>query len=180
MSVRRKAAAIGLGLLLVLGASACGGSDEAEEPTKKPSASASEGDVDVDAEDGTVKYTDGDGNKTEMNLDGTGAALPEGWPEDLDPPDSVTVITSRTSTDGSEMTVLGEAEGSIDDLTAALEQQITDAGFEITQNTSSEITGGGYSGLTADKGDQQLIVSIATDTVTKGKITISMAITPKG
>ncbi|HWJ64066.1 MAG TPA: hypothetical protein VNS19_19005 [Acidimicrobiales bacterium] len=179
MRVRTKVAAIGLALGLVLVGSACGSSDAADKPAKGGTeAGGKGGDVDIDAKDGTVKYTDEDGNETEMNVDGEGASLPKGWPEDLTPPDSITLITSTTSTSGGKktMTVLGEAEASIDELVPAIKAQITDAGYEIAQDTTSEMTGGDYAGLSATKGDQDLMVAVAADPTDDAKVTITMTV----
>jgi len=116
-----------------------------------------------------------------MNVDGEGASLPRGWPSDLAPPDSVKLITSSTSTvgDTKTMTVLGESEGSIDDLVPAIKEQVEGAGFEISQDTSSDVTGGGYAGLTAKKGGDELVVAVAADPSSDGKVTITMTISSK-
>jgi hypothetical protein len=182
MSGRMKAAAIGLAVGLVLVGSACSSSDAADKLTEKAIEKSGGGDVDIDSKDGTVKYTDKNGNETEMNIDGDGASLPDDWPSDLAPPDSVKLITSNTSTSGGDqvMTVLGEASGSIDDYQSAIEGQVTDAGYEVTQSTSKDVTGGGYAGMTATKGDQTLVVAIAGDPARKDSVTITMTITTKG
>ena len=178
MSGRTRFAAIGMAVALILLGSACSSSDAADKLTEKAIENSGGGDVDIDSEDGTVKYTDEDGNETEMNIDGEGASLPKGWPSDLAPPDSVTLLSSSTSTTGGTktMTVLGEAEASIDDLVPAIKEQVTAAGFEITQDTSSDLTGGGYAGLTATKGDQELVVAVASDATGSDKVTVTMTI----
>jgi len=178
MQARTRAAALAMACTLVL-LGACSSSDAADKPADEATEQTSGGDVDVNAKDGTVKYTDEDGNQTEMNIDGSGASLPKGWPADLAPPDSVTIITSRTSTDGKEVTILGEAESSIDDLAAPIRDQVTGAGYTITQDTSSDVSGGGYAGMTAAKGDAELTVAISSDTTSKGKVTITMTLTSK-
>lgn len=180
MTGRTKVAAIGLAFGLVFTGAACSSSDAAEKLTEKAIEDAGGGDVDIDSEDGTVKYTDQNGNETEMNIDGDGASLPKGWPADLAPPDSVKLISSSSSTTGGEelMTVLGEAPATVDELLPAVKEQVTGAGFEITQDTSTEVTGGDYAGLTATKGDQTLAVSMAGDP-TADKTTITMTITTK-
>jgi hypothetical protein len=177
MRGRTKAAAIGVASALALVGAGCGSSDAADKPPKKPPA----GDVDIDSKDGTVKYTDEHGNETEMNLDGSGASVPKGWPSALDPPDSVTILSSGTTTRGGEktMTVLGQADGSIAQLGPAVRDQVTAAGFDITQDTSSDVTGGGYIGMSATKGDDELVVALAADTTSKGKVTITMTLTSK-
>ena len=168
-----------IGLLLV-GTACGGGSDAADGPTTTASG-AGGGDVDVDAKDGTVKYTDESGNETEMNLDGSGAALPKGWPSALAPSDAVTIVTSNTSTiDGDDvLTVLGETTGSIGTLQAGIERQIDDAGYDLVQTTSADMTGGGYAGMTATKGDNTLVVAIARDPSAEEKVTLTMTLTTK-
>jgi hypothetical protein len=180
MTRRTTAAAIGVAAALLLGASGCGGSDAATPSTTKPPNQGS-GAVDIDSKDGTVKYTDEDGNETEMNIDGAGASLPDGWPKDLALPKSVKLVTSTTSgTGGKEvLTVLGEASGTIDEYYAAAKARVTDAGFEVTQETGSDVTDGTYAGLSAAKGDQTLVVGITSDPTRKDAITISMTVTSK-
>lgn len=181
MNGRTSTAAIGLAAALIFGGAACSGGDAAEKLTEKAIEDAGGGDVDIDSEDGTVKYTDKDGNETEMNIDGAGASLPKDWPADLAPPESVTLLTSNTSTvDGSKsMTVLGEAEGTVEDLLPAIKSQLEDGGWEITQDSSSTVGTGSYAGLTAEKGDQEVTVAIAGDPTSETKVTITMSITSK-
>ena len=178
---RTKWAAMGLALGLVFVGAACSSSDAADKLTEKAIEKSSGGDVDIDSEDGTVKYTDENGNETEMNVDGSGAKLPDGWPKDLAPPDSVKLISTGTTTVSGvkTMTVLGEADASVDDLAAGVKGQITDAGFDITQDTSTDVTGGGYVGMTATKGGQELTVAIASG-ATGGKTTVTMTLADKG
>ena len=179
MRASEKAAAIVVVIGLLLVGTACGGgSDAADGPTTTASG-AGGGDVDVDAKDGTVKYTDESGNETEKNLDGSGAALPKGWPSALAPIDAVTIVTSNTSTiDGEEvLTVLGETTGSIGTLQAGIERQIDDAGYDLVQTTSADMTGGGYAGMTATKGDKTLVVAIARDPSAEEKVTLTMTLT---
>ncbi len=181
MNGRIKTAAISLAMGLVFVSSACSSSDAADKLTEKAIEKSGGGNVDIDSKDGTVKYTDKDGNQTEMNIDGDGASLPKDWPADLAPPDSVKIVTSNTSTTGGDqtMTVLGEASGTIEDFQAAITSQVTDAGYKVTQNTSSDVTGGGYAGMTATKGTDTLVVAIASDPTSDGKVTITMTITSK-
>ena len=176
MNGRTKVAAIALAAGLVLVGSACSSSEAAKKLTEKAIEKQSGGDVDINSKDGTVKYTDKDGNETEMNIDGEGASLPKGWPDDLAPPDSIKLVTSTTSTAGSKtsMTVLGETETSIDDLVPAIKQQVEDAGFKVTQDATGGVAGTGYAGLTAAKGEDALVVAIASDPTQAGKVTVTM------
>ncbi|WP_421120115.1 hypothetical protein ACE2AJ_01840 [Aquihabitans daechungensis] len=184
MSRRTKTAAIGMVVGLALAVAACGGSEAADKLTEEAIEQSGGGDVDIDSEDGTVKYTDEDGNETEMNIDGEGASLPDGWPSELAPPDSVKLITSNTTNDSTAggdqvMTILGEASGTSDEFQAAIKEQVTDAGFDVAQDTASDVTGGGYAGLTAKKGEDTLVVAIASDPTREGTVTITMTLTSK-
>lgn len=173
---RVTAAALGGAVALALVASACGGSSEgSDKPAEKPAGSSADGSVDLDTEGGTVKYDDGKGNQTNMNIDGSGAPLPDGWPAALAPPDSVTVQTSTTSDDGS-MTIIGDTDAATDAVSTALKAQVGQAGFDIGQETSSDVTGDGYAGFSAAKGDQQLVVSISKLTAGSAKTTVSMTL----
>jgi hypothetical protein len=167
-------------LLLVV--PACGGSSDGAKATTTKVERSAPGDVDIDSKDGTVRFKDEHGNETEMALDGQGAGLPEAWPQGLEPPDSVTIVTSNTSTiDGKPtLTVLGEAKGSIADLQTAIEGRVADAGFDVTQATSADLTDGVYAGLTATKGDDTLVVAIARDPSGDEKVTLTMTVTSKG
>ena len=182
MSARTKVGAIALAAALALAGVACGSSDAADAPTKSDGGSSGKGDVAVDPDDGTVKYTDEDGNETEMNIDGEGASLPDGWPEDLAPPSSVTLVTASTTTvDGKEaMTVLGESDATVDDLAPVLRAQLEDAGYEITQDTDSAATGGGYAGMSARMDGRDVTVAIAEDPTGDGGVTLTMTITAGG
>ncbi|MCU1369199.1 MAG: hypothetical protein JWO77_393 [Ilumatobacteraceae bacterium] len=181
MRTRTTLAAVGIALGLVLASTACGSSDASSKPTTTTSAKGNGGDVDIDG-DGTVKYTDEDGNETELDLDGSGASLPEDWPGDLAPPASVKLVTSTTATvDGdTTMTVLGEAQGTVADLVPSIKDQVEAGGFEITQDATGDASGSGYAGMTATKGGDELVVAIATDPSTKGKVTLTMTLTSKG
>ena len=181
MSGYRKLAAIGVaaiaGAVVLAG---CGSKSVEDKIAEKAIEHESGGDVDLNSKDASIKYTDKDGNQTELNTGG-GASIPDGWPKALDPPKSVKIITSSTTkVDGkTAMTVLGEAEGTIEDLVPAIKQQVTDAGFEITQDSSTNVSGGGYAGLSASNDEADLGVAVAQDATDSGKVTITMTITEK-
>ena len=178
MSGRIKIGAALVAVSLAFIPTGCGGSDAAEKLTEKAIEQGGGGDVDINSEDGTVKYTDENGNETEMNVDGEGASLPKDWPADLAPPDSVTLITSNTSTSGDEktMTVLGQADGTVSDYVTAIKGQLEDAGYEITQDSTTAVDDGSYAGLTATKGDQEVTVTIASDASSSAKVSLTMTI----
>lgn len=163
MTVHRKLAGVSLAASLVLFGVGCGGSDAAEKLTEK---AIEEGtgaqDVDIDA-DGNVKVTDEDGNTTEF---GTSAELPEEWPSDLTPPDSVNILASNTTTtDGKqEMFLTAESSDSVADLYEGMKAQLTDAGYEITSDTVSDTgDGGSYASVTAENDEFTANVSLASD-----------------
>lgn len=163
MTVHRKLAGASLATALLLLGVGCSGSDVAENLTEKAiEESTGNQDVDIDA-DGNVKVTDEDGNTTEF---GTSAELPEEWPADLAPPESVTILASNTTTtDGKqEMFVTAESSDSVADLYEGLKAQLTEAGYEITSDTVSDTgDGGSYASLTADGDEYTASVSLASD-----------------
>jgi hypothetical protein len=182
MGTHKKVAAATIAAALVLGGAACGsGSDAADRIAEELVENETGGDIDLNSEDGSVKFTDDEGNESEIDVTGDGASLPDDWPEALAPPDSVKIITAATNTvnGAATMTVLGEAEGTVEDFLPAITSQIESAGFEITQNTSTEVTGGSYAGLSAESADQELVVAIAEDTTSEGKVSITMTLAAK-
>ena len=163
MIVQHKLAGASLAALLVVAGVGCSGSDAAEKLTEKAIEEASGSqDVDIDA-DGNVKVTDEDGNTTEF---GTSAELPEEWPSDLAPPDSVNILASNTTTtDGKqELYVTAESSDSVADLYDGLKAQLTEAGYEITSDTVSDTgDGGSYASLSAEGAEFTASVSLASD-----------------
>lgn len=154
----------------------CGsGSDVAEKIAEKAAEEGSGGNVDI--EDGNVKFTDEEGNETEFDVSGS-AELPEGFPEDLAPPDAVKIITSNTSTVNGQktMVVYGEAEATVEELAEGLKTQLTDAGYEISNDSSMAGTGGDFVGLTATKGATTVTASVS-NAATGDKTAISLSVT---
>lgn len=175
MSMHRKLAGITLAASLVLVGVGCGGSEAAEKIAEKAAEKAGGGDVDIDSKDGSVKYTDEEGNKTEF---GAGAKLPAGWPDELKPPDSVTVVASSTSSANGEkrLFVTAESKDSVADLQAGLRSQFEDAGYEITNESNFDSGTGGYASVEAKGPKYTASVSLAEDESTK-KTTILFNVT---
>ena len=161
----RKLAALSVASSLVFVGAACSGSDVADNLAEKAIEESGGGDIEIDSEDGKVTYTDEEGNESEIDVSGEGsAALPDGFPEDLAPPDSVRIISSSTNTVNGvqSMFVLAEGDGSIDDYFEGIKNQLTDAGYEIVSETNSSTSDGGYSGIVAE-GDYDVNVSLSGD-----------------
>ena len=162
----RKLAALSVASSLVLvGTAACSGDDVADNIAEKAIEQSGGGDIEIDSEDGKVTYTDEEGNESEIDVSGAGSAeLPDGFPEDLAPPDSVRIISSSTNTVNGvqSMFVLAEADGTVDELFEGIKSQLGDAGYEIVSETNSSTSDGGYSGIVAE-GDYDVNVSISGD-----------------
>jgi hypothetical protein len=175
MRIDRKLLAAGMAASLVFVGSACG--KVAEKATEKAIESQSGGDVDLDTDSGAVKYTDGDGNSTNVDVNGSGADLPEDWPADLAPPDAVRLTIANTQADGS-MTAIGEADGTIDDYLDGLKSQVEAAGYEIDGDSSIAVDATDYAGFNATGADYKLTAALATSEA--GKVSITLTLQPVG
>jgi hypothetical protein len=171
-----KASVAGLAVVAALLLGACGGgsSDTGDAAKEKDPNASTKGSVALDTKDGTVKYDDGKGNQTEMNIDGSGASLPDGWPSELAPPESITITTSSSSKDKG-LTVIGETTQGTAEVAAAIKSKAEAAGYEVAQETSTDVTGDAYSGFTATKGEQELTVGVSTFSGSD-KTTLSMTL----
>jgi hypothetical protein len=172
--VHRKIAAATLAAALVLVGAGCGGSDDndaSDEAADKLAEELLGDDVEIDSENDSVKITDDDGNTTEY---GTSADLPEGWPEELNPPDSVTIQAASTQTqDGVEtLFVTGESEDSMADLYEGVKTQLTDAGYEITSDSNMTSDTGGFASLEASNDTYTVSVTLSEDTTTGKSIVL--------
>lgn len=180
MSVQKRLAALGA-IVVFAGAtvlSGCG--DASDKVAEKVAESQTDGKVKIDSDDGSVEYTDEDGNKTQFNTGG-GASLPDDWPEALAPPDGVNIISSSTSTvDGKRsMVVFADAEGTVSDFFEGIKTQITSVGYAIDQEGSTDATGGSYATLTASDSSSSILVSISDDSSDSGKVDITFTVTEK-
>lgn len=173
VNTRRTLIGLGLAISLVFVASGCG--QAAEKLTEKAIEKSAGGDVDVNSDDGSVKFTDEEGNVSEFGT----ADLPKDWPSELAPGDNVTLISSSTQTVDGEVTMflLGELEGDVDSVYAGVKSQITDAGYKISGDSTISGATGGYAAVTAANG-----TNMVTATVTSGdgedKVALSMSISP--
>ena len=179
MAGKKQFAVGAVALALVFVGVGCGGSDAGDKLAEKIAEKNSGGDVNIDSDKGKVSYTDENGNKSEIDVSG-GAKLPDGWPDELAPPDSVKIVTSSTNTTAGKktMTVLGEAKGSIDDFTDPLKSQIEDAGYTIENDSSTSGAGGGYVGISAKGADYDLVATITDGS--DGKVNITMTLAASG
>ena len=170
-----------LALTATLAGCGGGGGDKASEAlAEKVAEQGAGGDVDLNSDDGTIKYTDEEGNVSELNVDGAGTDLPEDWPTELAPPESVKLLTATTNTvDGvKSLYVLGETDGTVEDLIGGLKTQVEGAGFEITNDSSMTGSGGAFSSLTATSADWDLNANV-TEGETDGKVTVTIGLTEK-
>lgn len=176
MSVQRKLAGITLAAALVFAGAGCG-DDAAEKITEKALEKSSGGKVDVDSKDGTVKLTDKDGNTSSY---GTGTELPKGWPDELKPPKSITILASSTSTTNGkkQLFVTAESSATVTELSEGLKAQFEDAGYEITNESNLSSTDGGYASIEAKGPKYTASVSLAGDSSSKGKTTVLFNVTP--
>lgn len=160
MSIDRKVAALGLAAALTLVGTGCG-DDAGDKLAEKITESQTGGDVDLNSEDGSVKFTDDEGNTFETDVNGEGAELPADWPAELAPPDDIKIVTASTSTvNGAKtMTVLASADGTVADWAGGLKTQLEDAGYSIENDTTASGSGGDYAGLSAT-GDYDVFASI--------------------
>lgn len=179
MGMERKLAAVGLAAgMVVFGAGCGGGSDSADNAAEKLIEESTGGDVEVNSDDGSYTFTDEDGNTYEASTDGEGAALPDDWPADLAPPDDVTIVTASSNTvDGKQsMTVLAEAEGTVEEWAGGIKSQLEEAGYTIENDTTTSGTDGDYAGLSAS-GEYDVFASVTTSSDSEGKVTMTLTLT---
>jgi hypothetical protein len=151
--------------LVLVGAAGCSSEDAGEKAGERLAEEMMGGDVDINAEDGSVKLTDEEGNTSEY---GSGAELPEGWPSDLALPDGVTILGSSTRTENGveTMFVTGESETSLDDLYEQIKKQLTDAGYEIVNDSNMSSSSGGFASVEATGDEYTANVTISEDQAT--------------
>ncbi len=179
MSGHRKLAGITLAAFLVVGASGCGGDGGdklADKLAEKAAEEAGGGNVDINSEDGKVTFEDDNGNSFEMGS----AELPDGWPVDLAPPDSVTIVSASTNTLNGQKSqnVTGVTDGTVAELASALKDQVTNAGYEVTNENQFSGTDGDFATMTASDGATNLIVTISQGDLEgdDSKVTISFSL----
>jgi hypothetical protein len=163
---RRAAAPAAVGLALVIGATACGGSSSedvadqtADELAEKLAEAGSGGDadVDIDSESGQVDVQTEDGD---MSF-GEGTELPDDFPSDVPLPADYELTSSMSnSSAGSEgWTISGSLTGATDSTFEDLVGEFTSAGWTETSKTTSASEGGMASTALLDNGTWQVLVS---------------------
>ncbi len=163
---RRIAAPAAVGMALVVGTAACGGSsdedaaDQAADELAEQLAEAGSGgeaDVDIDSESGQVDVQTEDGD---MSF-GEGTELPEDFPSDIPlPADYELTSAMSTSSSGSEgWTIGGNLPGADDATFEDLVGEFTSAGWTETSKTTSESEGGTASTAMFDNGTWQVLFS---------------------
>lgn len=130
-----------------LGLVGCGAAAEkaAEKATEQAIESQGGGDVDINADDGTVEVETEDGS---MSF-GT-AEVPEEWPEDIELPDGLEILsgTSMDASDGRLVAITATSEQSPDELLEGLKSQLSD--WEISGETDMSSTNGNLAGAQWD------------------------------
>lgn len=161
-------------LALVVGGAGCGA--VAEKATEKAVEKAS-GCEEIDASgdqvgaecdgvsanldsEGNVAVTDEEGNSLDASADGT-AALPEGWPEDLAPPEEAR-ITSATVSDG-DLGVTAALDGDVDEVFAGVKGRLEQAGYTIESDTVTDAGEGTVGSVTASGPDFDATISVTSN-----------------
>lgn len=165
MNVHRKLAGGLLAGSLLFTVAACGGDGDSKAGDKLAEKIAKDNgvDVDINSKDGKYTVTDKDGNKTEV---GTRAKLPDDWPSDLEPPDSVKIMSSSTSTTNGkkQLSVVATSTTEVQDLYEGLKSQLESNDYEISSDTSGGTGDGAYAALSATKGTTNVNVSMGSST----------------
>lgn len=180
MGIPRSAAAL-VASVVVLSSAACGsvaekaGEKASEKIAEKAIEDQSGGNADVDISDGGVKISDGEGGTYEVDADGNvsgssgdgsyqigeGTALPEGWPQSLDPPAGSEIVSAITS--GDTMSVVVNIDAPIREVYEALKGQLDDAGYELSNDTYSSSDGGDFASLSGTSSTFDAVITLATD-----------------
>ena len=194
MSRTKLVAAASLTAALLL--SGCGAVAEkaTEKATEKALESGGDGKVDIDTKNGTVKVETKDGTFTSdengakvesKDGDSTFSAgdtttLPEGWPDELAPPDGTKLLSSSTiAQDGKDvMAVLGEVDGSVKDVYTDIKNQLEGAGFELSNDTFGTAGSGSYGAISGKNDTFEATATISSGSGSDAKTTVSMSLTP--
>lgn len=141
MRIKRTTTAGAVALALLL-AGGCGA--VAEKATEKAAEKAIEADgncenVDLDLDSGGGGVSADCGGES-IDIDaGGGASLPDGFPADLAPPAEANIIFATSSGDG--FTVTAGLDGDIDAVFEGIKTQLTDAGYTIDNEASTDAGG---------------------------------------
>ena len=159
--------------VLAVAAASCSTSDSTAAPRATTTTAPGKVSVDLNTKSPSVKYTDPKGNVTSY---GPGASLPQGWPTALTPPKSITIVSSSSSESGGkkQLYVTGEATQSLDQVYAAVKQQLTGAGFKIGTDLRSEASD--FVSVQAKSDAFDADVSVSSDPDTR-KVTVLYTLT---
>lgn len=169
---------------LLLGATAC--SDDGDDAKKEDSADKAADEAEVTQEvtvdaDGNVRVTDSEGNVDEFQ---TSTDVPEGWPEGLEPPESVTIVSSNTTKEGkvTSLFITATSDTPIPDLVAEIKGQLEAAGFLVlAENVNETESGGTSANLSAQRDEVGFSLSMASEAEGPASVLYSVTIdeTPK-
>jgi hypothetical protein len=163
---------------LLLGAAAC---SDGDDDAKKDPADAAVDEAEVTQEvtvdaDGNVTVTDSEGNVDEFQ---TSTEVPDGWPEGLEPPESVTIISSNTTEEGkvTSLFITATSDTPIPELVEQIRGQLTAAGFLVLAETVNETESGGTSAnLSAQQGQTGFSLSMASEAEGPASVLYSVTI----
>lgn len=116
----------------------CSSDDIAERVAEEAAEQAGGGEVDINTDDGSVSVDTDEGSLNIGSQD-----LPEDLPEELPLPDGLAVEASMSQQGDGGSTVGFQAtyDGAFDDAKAFFDAELEDAGWTVTNSTSSETSG---------------------------------------
>ncbi len=157
----RRAAVVGAAAAFGLALALAGCGNAAENATEKAIEAENPG-TDVELDGDGVKVTDEEGNTSEF---GTGADLPEGWPEVVPVPDGDVTFSTKS---GEDFTVGLTVDGSAQDVYEAWKSDLEGAGF--TAKDTADF-GGNYLGTFTGNG-YDVGYTISSDPASDGKAAV--------
>ena len=193
--ITKRAATALIAAALLAGTTACGAAADkvSEKAGEKIAEKAIEdqtgGNADVDISDGGVKVSDGEGGSYEVDADGNvsgssgdgsyemgeGTKLPDGWPKDLEPPSGAKLVSAITT--GDTMSVVANVDGPIRDVYEAVKGQLTDAGYDLSNDSYTSAGGGDFAALSGKGDDYEAVVTLTTDTSGGSGTVVTMSLT---
>lgn len=134
-----------------------------------------DGDANVDLSDGNIEVSDGDGGTVEIDA-GENAALPEGFPSDLEVPRTTNIIQASNSTaEGNQIQLVTlQFEGPVAEVYDAYKAQLEAAGYEIASDSSGSDTGSDFGNAVATKGSTTVNATFGGDGAGSGTASISV------
>lgn len=168
---------IGLVALFTVAVSfGCG--DTGEEPASDGVEQRNESDsseADVDISNGNIEVSDGEGGTVEIDA-GENAALPEGFPSDLEVPGTTNIVQASNSTTGGNQIQLVtlQFEGSVAEVYDAYKTQLEAAGYAIESDSSGTNDGSDVGNAVATKGSTTVNATFGGDGAGNGTATISV------